>query len=402
MSAAHAQRDGGPFASRLMFALVGLGVLAFIVSLVMGAYAPNMRSGKDGGPHALSNAATGFSGIVQLAEATGRGPRILRNVKQLYGEELAVVTPANGSVPLGDILKARGSRATLIILPKWQAERRRSPSGWVAVKGVMPELLIENVLAPEFPIEISRRRTERQPLQGRSPLVPSAGLLREPAVVQTISGYRLQPLIVDSKGATVLGKAGRRNIYLLSDPDLLNNHGLASRDGAKAALALLDDLNSTGADGLLFDVTANGFGGTRNPLQLLFDPPFLAITLILFAALLLAGWQALTRFGAPALPVRSIAFGKAALVDNSAALVRKAGREPQLGDRYADLVRQRAAGLFHLPATLSAYEIDEALDRLRPDRPFSKLATAIGEARDRSELTVAARALSGWLQEIRT
>ncbi|MEJ8629960.1 hypothetical protein P0F65_09395 [Sphingomonas sp. I4] len=33
-----------------------------------------MRSGHDGGTHALSNAATGFSGIVALAGATGRNP----------------------------------------------------------------------------------------------------------------------------------------------------------------------------------------------------------------------------------------------------------------------------------------------------------------------------------------
>ena len=43
--------------------------------LVLGAYAPDLRSGHNGGAHALSNAATGFSGLVRLAEATGRNPR---------------------------------------------------------------------------------------------------------------------------------------------------------------------------------------------------------------------------------------------------------------------------------------------------------------------------------------
>ncbi len=42
-------------------------------------------------------------------------------------------------------------------------------------------------------------------------------------------------------------------------------------------------------------------------------------------------------------PERAIAFGKAALVENSAALIRKAGRETQLAPRYVDTMRERAA-----------------------------------------------------------
>ncbi len=400
MSAARDEMSNGPFRRRLMLLLAGVGVIAFILSLVLGAYAPNLRSGKDGGPHALSNAATGFSGIVRLAEATGREPRVLRNVRELNGEELAVVTPPNGAVPLGDILAMRGARATLIILPKWNAQRRDSPRGWVAVDGLMAPFQIENVLSPSFEIKVSRRRTARQPLAARSAMVPSAGQFREPRVLQTLSGEKVEPMIVDSTGATVLGKVGNRNLYLLADPDLLNNYGMREQAQAAAALAMLDDLNSTDAGGLLFDVTANGFGGTRNPLQLLFGAPFLGVTLVIFAALLLAGWQALVRFGAPSLPVRAIALGKAALVDNSAAIVRKARREVRLGSRYADLMRERAAILFRLPSGLSPDEIDGALDRLRPERPFSELARAVGGARGRNELTAAARALNRWLQEV--
>ena len=102
---------------------------------------------------------------------------------------------------------------------------------------------------------------------------------------------------------------------------------MGSERQARSALAMLDFLNSTDADGVLFDVTANGLGRSRSPLKLAFDPPFLAVTLTIFAAMLLAAWQALNRFGPVRRRERAIAFGKAALVDNSAALIRKAGRE---------------------------------------------------------------------------
>jgi hypothetical protein len=385
-----------------MLLLAGLGVLAFVLSLILGAYAPDLKSGKDGGTHGLSNAAVGFSGIVQLAEATGRRPRLVRTTRDLEGEELVVVSPPNGAVPLGDILDARGARTSLIVLPKWEAKARRSPKGWVSVDAVLPADRITNVLAPRHKISIARRRSDRQALQSRSPLVQSVDGLREPRIVQTMAGPTLQPILVDSGGATVLGRIGESGLYVLADPDLLNNHGMAEKAQALAALHLLDDLNSTDADGLVFDLSANGFGATRNPLQLLFGPPFLGVTLIIFVALLLAGWQAIVRFGAPRLPERAIGFGSAALVENSAALIRKAGREIALGSRYADLARTQAAALFHLSTQTAPEEVEETLDRLRPDQPFSALTRAVAEARTRHELTVAAQALNRWLQEATT
>ncbi|NJC05878.1 hypothetical protein GGQ97_001671 [Sphingomonas kaistensis] len=392
----------GPFRQRFMLLLAGLGVLAFVLSLVLGAYAPNLRSGKDGGTHALSNAVIGFSGIVALAEATGRGPVLVRNDRDIGSEDLVVVTPPNGATPLGNILEARGARATLIVMPKWEVKPRQSPKGWVTVDRLLPTGLIDNVLAPQHPVKLMRRRSDRRPLRSTSPLLSSVAGLREPATVQSFSGPGIQPMLIDSLGQTVLGKVGGGNLYLLSDPDLLNNHGMVDKAQAAAALRLLDDLNSTNAEGIVFDLSANGFGGTRNPLQLLFGPPFLGMTLIIFVALLLAGWQAIVRFGSPRLPVRAIGFGKAALIENSAALIRKAGREARFGGRYADLVRDQAAALFRLPAQLAPAELDATLDRLRPDRPFSDLARAVEDARTRHELTVAARALNRWLQETRT
>ena len=62
------------FRPATMFLIVAVGILAFVAMLVLGAYAPDMRSGHNGGAHALSNSATGYRGIVQLAQATGRTP----------------------------------------------------------------------------------------------------------------------------------------------------------------------------------------------------------------------------------------------------------------------------------------------------------------------------------------
>jgi hypothetical protein len=135
-------------------------------------------------------------------------------------------------------------------------------------------------------------------------------------------------------------------------------------------------------------------------LKLAFDPPFLAVTLIIFAAGLLAGWQALLRFGPVGRRERAIAFGKAALVDNSAALIRKARRESHLGNRYVDVIRDRAVALFRLPTTLDAQTLDARLEELNPRRSFAATAAAAADARRRDELLGAAQSLNQWIEEV--
>jgi hypothetical protein len=187
---------------------------------------------------------------------------------------------------------------------------------------------------------------------------------------------------------------------VLADPDLINNHGMGDERQARSALALLDYLNSTGAKSVLFDVTANGLGRSRSPLRLAFDPPFLAVTLTIFVAMMLAGWQALVRFGPIATSERAIAFGKAALVDNSAALIRKAGREAHLGSRYVEVIRERALTLFRIPASLDAGALALSLEELNPEHSFAAAARAACDAQNREELLAAAQSLNNWIEEV--
>ena len=123
-----------------MLLIVAIGTLAFIAMLVLGAYAPDLRSGHNGGSHALSNAATGFSGLVRLAEATGRNPLIVRSEDELKTEDLVVITPEHGWTDLSEILALRGPRATLIVLPKWETVPDKTKPGWVRVSGLLPPL----------------------------------------------------------------------------------------------------------------------------------------------------------------------------------------------------------------------------------------------------------------------
>ena len=390
----------GPFNARTMLVITAIGALAFIAMLVLGAYAPDLRTGRNGGSHALSNAATGFSGIVRLARETDRNPTIVRVVADLRSENLAVITPADATANLTKILAIRGARPTLIILPKWRTAADETHPGWVRVLGLAFPQSPEGVLAPDFMLKVARAKGRGEALVNKDPVMSPDVQFRAPAVIQTTSGSGVRPMITTPQGGIVLGSLGTRNLYVLSDPDLLNNHGIGSQAQARAALALLDTLNSTGADGVLFDVTANGLGRSRSPLKLAFDAPFLGVTLIIFAAMLLAAWQATVRFGPARHSERAIAFGKAALVDNSAALVRKAGREARFGARYVDVIRNRAIALFRLPPALDEAQLAARLETLNPRRSFVSAANAATGAQTRDELLHAAQSLNQWLKEV--
>lgn len=391
-------RAEGPFRPTTIGLIVAIGILAFAGMLILGAYAPDLRSGRNGGGHALSNAATGFSGIVQLARATGRNPLILRNEASLGTEDLVVLTPETGATDMSQILARRTTRPTLVVLPKWNTVADPKRTGWVRTQGLRPVWDPQRVLAPDYPLRVRRHRADG-PLVTVPGHAPQELRFSAPSPVQTVAGEGLKPIVTDSAGRAVLIQFGSRPLYLLADPDLLSNHGIADRRQAEAALAMLDFLNSTGAGSITFDVTLNGLGQGRSPLRLMFDPPFLAATLAIVSALLLAGLQAIARFGPPRRPERAIAFGKAALIDNAAALVRQARREAGLGARYAEMIREKAVTVFGVPARLRDNAVAEYLDKLDGRPSFSALASAAAGARSREELLAAAKALHRWQGE---
>jgi hypothetical protein len=392
-------RDEGAFRPATILIVALVGILAFVAMLVLGAYAPDLRPVPNGGAHALSNAATGYSGIVRLAEATGRNPLVARSEAMFETEDLVVLTPGAGATNMGHILARRTGKPTLVVMPKWLTLADPAHPGWVRAGGLRPSWDLNGVLAPAHPVKVERRRSGGRPLITVPKHAPAELRFIAPGPLQTASAPGAEPILTDPAGRPVLLKIGDRPLYLLTDPDLLSNRGMADRRQAGAALAMLDFLNSTGARSVVFDVTLHGLGSSRSPLRLLFDPPFLAVTLAVAAALLLAGLQAIARFGPPRRPERAIAFGKAALIDNAAALVRQARREAALGGRYAEMIREKAVTVFGVPARLRDGAVNEYLDKLEGRERFSALAAAADGARSREAVVAAAQALHRWQWE---
>jgi len=285
-------------------------------------------------------------------------------------------------------------------MPKWMTRPDPDRRGWVRAGPPMAGQLAAALIGRGVVVRIIDGERGGRSVEGSG--IAGNLTLPLPPRTQVISGDELTPLVAGRGDAALLAQIGDGPHYVLADPDLLNNHGLRSAANAQAAIRLLDSLNATGSRTIYFDLATGGAGGRRpdspSLLRLAFEPPLLAMTLALVFAALLAGYYGAFRFGPARREQRAIAFGKAALVENSAGLIRLARREARLGGAYADVVRGEAARLASVPPWMGGEKLDAYLDRIgRPGEPrFTELAAAMDRANDRTTLMDAARALHRW------
>jgi hypothetical protein len=186
---------------------------------------------------------------------------------------------------------------------------------------------------------------------------------------------------------------GKWPVTFIVEPDLVNNFGFADPKRAKLATAFVELAKDGGDLPIVFDLTLNGFGNSKNLLTLAFTAPFLAATLCLILAMIVVAWRAFRRFGPPVAEGRSIAFGKARLIKNSAGFIQRSKRLHLLSEPYADMTRDRIVSALALRTSDDA-AIDQALARRLPEAPkFSTSAERLRAAKSPNEILRAAAAL---------
>jgi hypothetical protein len=392
-----------PVAAVLM---VVVGVFAFCALLVLFTYASALEGGDNGGGHALSKSAIGFAGLAKGLKDIGEPVLVSRHrLPSGRAAGLFVETPP-ATAKDDDVDNLGFEGPVLAILPKWQTAPDPRHRGWVLGGGLLnPKLFGKDSLFERA--DPSRRTGVTRPvLVARSgPFAPGQRIALGPInALQTfdLTGWKdWTPVLVDERGGVVLARGGTE--YLLSDPDLMNNRGLKDFTTFAGATTIVNALRAENGP-VIFDVTLNGLGRQRSALSLMFDPPFLAVTLCLATAAALAGFQAFCRFGPVRRPTRALALGKGALADNTAALVRLAGREGAMGAPYAVLTRELAAKAVGAPRDLAPDALTAFLDRLGAQRgaadTLGSLTLLAGAAPDRARLEAVARKLYHWRGEM--
>lgn len=399
-----------PFSRRGLLVLVVFGAAVFAALLWMLGAGMSLGGGSanDGGGHAAGRGLNGYAAMADYLERRGMTVRRSTSEGVLEKPGLLILTPPAEVDPeeLDRIVASRHVIGpTIVIMPKWMAVAAPAQSGgrkgWVRLAGPA------QVNWPGFRDDLS---LDGRPAGGRWNMIGLHGVLPVPGAVQSGSGARLIPLVVteedrvlagfiDDGGiwpglerygmrATEIGEGDERiyPLVLVFEPDLVNNYGFARRENALLAERLVRAAAGPGELAVNFDLTLNGHARSANLLTLAFTPPFLAATLCLMIAGLVAGWRAFLRFGPAMEDERAIAFGKQALVANTAGLIRRTRRLHLVAAPYAAAVRERLCHALAVPRGLDAAAGEAAIDRAMAARgldaaPFSEVAGRLRGAR---------------------
>ena len=398
-----------PFSVRTVAIVVLSGALAFLGFLFLMAYAPQMKARGEAGALPLSKSAVGFYGLYKLSEATGRLTELGNTEADWRNPGFVIVTilPDSDFQRLRRLVAARRATEnskTLYILPKYLTVPMITRPGWVQNARTLEPEFSPDRLAVFGRVRFAEEKTQKgNRIHGVAGSEMADIDVPVPAPVLHYIAQGMKPVLVDSGGDIVLGRTDLDNgaaDYILADPDILSNQSLKTPQGARAALAIVDALRADAQDSVAFDMVLNQ-QGSRNLLQLMFEPPFLALTLAVLATALLLGIHAFARFGPPLAEPRAIPFGKRALADNAAILIGRAGAVKRLGDRYVAMIRESTAQALGAGAlTPVAQENWLAGLPAAPTGNFAELAERARTASNSDAMRSAARALHDWRNEV--
>jgi len=394
-----------PFSPFTVLALVlaGGGMLLAMLWMVGGGLLVGEIN--DGGAHAGGRGLNGYAGLYRLYEAAGYQVSTARDEEGLKQGGLLVLTPpahAKGEDIARIVAEHRIYGPVLVITPKWYAMPANSDQpgvekGWVRLgdeeqaewKGFLDDVGLKMV-----------NSATASDQAGRVIALPY------PDKVQVGQSERLVPWVRDEQGRVLAGQIDDSDedeapgtvLGMVAEPDLANNAGLAREEAAQIMLGMSRDLLAGDNRKITFDLTLNGFARQPNLLTLAFTPPFLAATLCLIMAALAAMWRAFHRFGPPLAEGRAMGFGKRALAENAAGLIRRSGRLHLLPAPYAEAARGRIVAALGLAVGAEAQVQDAAIDRaLRAKapahEPFTVALAALRAAKKPSEILRAAQKL---------
>ncbi|MCP3731949.1 hypothetical protein M9978_16105 [Sphingomonas sp. MG17] len=390
--------NASPFRKRTILVLIAVGVVAMLGFLLTATYGDRFERQRGNTPSPNSRYATGFHALYQLIERSGGDPWLSRGPDD-RDDGLLILLPNVRTQP-NELLEAMSSHdgPKLIILPKWvAAPQELRPSREERVAMVAPRVL-QRLLSSVTRIE---PHGEDADARLRYPSGLALRPFRTAEAMQAIEGENLVGLIEAPDGASVLAEVKGANTYILADPDFVNNLGMANRQNAQAAIALLRALDPDNAGVVAFDTMLPFGAGGRNIGQLMFEPPFAGVTIALLAAALLAGIATFTRFGPARREPRALAFGKRALIENIVSLARRAGRTREGGAAFADAIRDWAARRLAMPRTLQGEALDAHLDSLQTATRYAATAAALREAKTETDLLRAAQHLDDWRKEVK-
>ena len=443
-----------PFSPRVALGLVLVGSLGFIALLWSIGSGMADPVPQPSGTHVSGKGLTGFAALAGYLKARDYAVSEAQTRGAAQRGGLLVLTPRHDT-KAADLARViadhSGTGPVLLIMPKWLAQPLPQPPAFGPTEHqpkIRPGFVkLAEATAPQWKgfhdeVSVDLAALSASPGAAQWRAAGLSGALPAPTTIVSGSGGRLVPLVMAGGGARMLAgyfadggryprlralalgaeplldaasedgeitteagslaraaaPAAKFPLIVVFDPDLLNNYGFAQQANALLAERLVQAALAGTKRKIVFDLTLAGYARSQSLLELAFTPPFLAATLCLVLAAGAALWRTYHRFGPPLLALRSIAFGKRALIANAAGLLRRARRLHLLGGSYADATRERLVKALALPQRLDPAAAEAAIDRALAVRapeaePFTQTAADLRAARKPRDLLRAAQRL---------
>lgn len=400
--------DANVFSPRILLIWVSALAAIFGLSLYLFAFGIGAPETEAVGPSAFSRSAIGYAGLAELVRRANI-PVVKKRIGSASDDTksslLIIAEPqVTAQAEANGFVFGRAANV-LLILPKWIGDRDDRHEGWVRHVEPASEGAANWALSILGAGGAIARGVEGAPLSKVVTANNLAAAPTSPDDLQLIVNSSLIPIVATSAGVLIGEKTVRgHRVWVVSDPDILSNHGLF--DGANAAFAgaLIGKLR--GADGnVIFDETVHGFAApAANPLRALLEFPFVVATAYALAALAFVLWSAMRRFGsAEAAPI-VLKAGKMGLIRNVANLIQFAGGRQDVAINYLRFAVDDSARRLRAPKGLALDRQMEWLDRVGQARgvkaKVAEIAQRLVAQNQDAALSRAALDLHLWKQEI--
>lgn len=372
-----------PFPPKTVLWLLSVILVLLALSILLGDYKIEQTGFRERvGPGAFSTSAIGYAGFYEtlrrLDWPVRRGARGMRAAARKRGV-LVLAEPDPEHRDWEEMIRRAEVPRILVVLPKWRGIKDPDNPTWVKDIVLVPAQSVNSLLT----FVPATAAVVRRPWPGAW---KTNALGVEPAgtgAAQLVRSSRLRPIVGDDDGMLVGElRHGDHTVWVLSDPDVMANHGIVRGDNLRFMTALFQSLARPAGTGdkppVFFDETVHGFQEYMgSPIRLLWLFPYGVVTILLCVAVVLIVLAGAGRFGGVQPPAPTLAFGKAHLIENSARLILDAGYSAETLWRYLYMNMRQVAAELHAPPGLDDAQLAKWLDAAGKTRPVNLTCSEI-------------------------
>jgi hypothetical protein len=406
---------------KTLYLLIAIGLVTFVLGLVFAGFAPELfdprnSPGTDSYSHSLvgHRAFRDWLEAMDIATVTGRNPEAYRldpSTPILIIEPEVEAPPSwveamdAQDLPLAKFerllyLSAEHEVPLLVVLPKWDWRPSFKRAGWIASKDLLPpdklEGLIDRLSHPdevdkEQSANVLIRTTSHGNDEVRDGSAQKSFQLAVSNPLQLIGEADWFTSLLSTPDGMLLGQVVDMPWYILSDPDIINNSGLAKGEHAEFMYRFLYE--QLLAEGVIIDESVHGYRSQGSVLKRAFSFPWILLSLHVFFLLALVVWSTSLRFGKPIPLDPVLPPGKQLLLENTARLLLWAGDHKDAFRRYLQTTTQQVCQRFGLKSV----ELEDFSRRRGLQLKLSDIrAKARSPSFDRAQAVALARQLARW------